>query len=316
MERYEKVKELILSKKTELSFTEEDVKLLIKLWDAYWKKKKGELRGDVAVLAGAVLWRYSSDNFLWQYDQKWIQKNLAELFQVRGKTIGSNASEIRDILKINYFDDRFCRKDVAAKNPYKQMAMLPSGMIVSREMAEEKGLPFAPMKKDKSDYYYEGCDWLDSGDEKKAVYYFKKALEMDDEYVEAWNGLGTVYWFDNFEKAKENIGKAYELTVKKFKGQWPLRLEWSILENRQYLRAIQYMGLVYWREGNTDLAMEKFKLLLKLNPNDNQGARYLVAAVYKGLKWEEYDDYQDTDKEEELLKEMNGKYGFWGGKDE
>ena len=310
-EGYNKVKELILSKKQELSFTEEDERLLIRLWDTYWKKKKGELRGDPAVLAGAVLWRYSSGNFLWEQDQKWRQMDLAEMLQVRGKTIGNNASEIAKVLKINYFDDRFCRKSVAGSNPLKSMGMLPNGLIIPRDIAEEKELLFVPMKKTKEDYYYDGCDWLDTGQEKKAVYCFKKALEMDEEYVEAWNGLGTVYWFDHFEKAKEYIQKAYDLTVKKFKNVWLCELPWSILENRQYLRAIHYMGLVYWREGNSDSAMEKFKLLLKLNPPDNSGARYLIAALYKQLTWEAYDDYQDTDEEEKLFQEMNEKFGFW-----
>lgn len=309
IERYNLVKELILSKRVELSLTEEDEKLLLKLWDAYWKKKKGDLRGDVTVLASAILWVYSSSNYLWEKDKKWTQKSLAELLDVRGKTIGNNATEIRDVLKIQLWDDRFCRKSIAQSNPMKSMVMLPSGFIVNRDLAQQKGLPFAPLQKDKTDYYYDSCDWLDNGNEKKAIYCFKKALEMDDGYVEAWNGLGTAYWFDHFEKGKECITKAYDLTAKKFKA-WPHELPWGILENRQYLRAIKYMGLVYWREGNTDLAMEKFKLLLKLNPNDNQGVRYLVASLYAGQKWEDVDE-EDMDKEEKLLKEMNEKYWFW-----
>ena len=168
------------------------------------------------------------------------------------------------------------------------------------------------MKKTKEDYYYEGCDWLDAGQEKKAIYCFKKALEMDGEYVEAWNGLGTAYWFAHFDKAKEYIQKTYDLTVKKFKGIWPLELSWGVLENRQYLRAIDFLGLALWREENNDSAMEKFKLLLQLNPNDNQGARFAVAALYKKLTWEEYEDYDgDMDKEMKLLMEMNAKYVFW-----
>ncbi len=316
IDRYSIVKEILFSQKNTLKFTEEDEKLVLKLWDAYWKKKKGDLRGDPSVLAASVLWRYSSDNYLWEYDKNWTQKKLAELLNVRGKTIGNNASEIMKILKINYFDDRFCRKSVAEKNPMKNMAVLPSGFILPREMAEEKGLPFAPLKKDKEDYYYDGCDWLESNNEKKAIYYFKKALEIDDEYVEAWNGLGIAYWFDNYGKAKEHILKAYDLTVKKFKRQWLNKLSWRILENRQYLRAIHYYGLVLWRDGKTEEAIEKFKLLLKLNPNDNQGARYLVAALYKGLAWEEMEEYEDNkDKEEKLLEEQNEKHQFWEWKE-
>ncbi len=308
-ERYNIISELLLGKKESLSYIEEDSKLILKLWDAYWKKKKGDLRGDPAVLAAAILWRYSSDNHLWEDDKRWTQKSLAELFNVRGKTIGNNASEIMKTLKIGYFDDRFCRKTVAENNPLKHMAILPNGLIMSREMAEDEGLAFAPLKKNKEDYYYDGCDWLESGNEKKAVYYFKKALEMDDEYVEAWNSLGTAYWEDNFDKAKGYFQKAYELTLKRFKGEWPKELNWGILENRQYLRSINGFGLTLWRERKDSEALEMFKLLLKLNPNDNQGARYLVADIYAGIKWGQVEEDQNT--EERILEEQNEKHKFW-----
>lgn len=310
-EKYTMVKGVLASQKSTLHFTEEDEKLILKLFDAYWKKRKGELRGDPAVLAASVLWRYSSDNHLWEYDKNWTQKSLAELFNVRGKTIGNTASEIRNLLKIDYFDDRFCRKSVAENNPMRSMAVLPNGFILPKEIALEKGLPFSPLKKDKADYYYDGCDWLEAGENKKAIYCFKKALEMDDEYVEAWNGLGTVYFLDNLDKAKEYFQKAYELTKKQFKNKWPKEINWGILENRQYLRSIQYLGLILWREEKNSEALELFRLLLKLNQNDNQGARYLVAAVYAGLTWEQMEEYEeDGEKEEKLLEEQNAKHKF------
>lgn len=199
----------------------------------------------------------------------------------------------------------------------KEMAVLPSGFILPKDAAIKEGLPFALFKKDKEDYYYDGMDYFDKGDEKKARYCFKKALEIDDEYVDAYNGMGTSYWFNNLKKSKEYFQKAYELTLKYFNNTWPEEINWGIIENRQYLRSIQYYGLALWREGNNEEAMELFKLLLKLNKYDNQGARYLVAALYAEIKWEQMDEYEnDRDKEERLLEEQNKKYNFWMCEDE
>ncbi|MFH1440191.1 MAG: DUF6398 domain-containing protein [Candidatus Woesearchaeota archaeon] len=310
-EKYQQVVDLLLSKKEFLSYTDEDNKLIVKLWDKYWKKRKGNLKSSSEVLAAAVLWQYSSNNFLWEYDKTWSQKSLAELFQVNPKTIGENSRQIKKLLKIDYFDDRFCRKDVADKNPFKEMAVLPSGFILSKDDAINQNLPFIPLKKSKEDYYYDGMDFLNQNNEKKAKYYFKKALEIDDEYIDAHNGMGTVYWWDNLNKAKEWYKKAYELTQKQFNHVWPEEIEWGILENRQYLRAIQYYGLALWREKKNEEAMKLFKLLLKLNKNDNQGSRYIIAALYAGIDWEKMENYEDWEKSEKLLEEQNKKHNFW-----
>ncbi len=310
--KYKKVLELVFSKKDLLEYAEEDSKLILKLWSAYWKKRNGKINSSPEVLAAAILWQHSSSNFFWEADKNWTQKGLAELFDVNPKTIGENSRQIRTVLKIKDFDHRYCRKDVSESNPINEFAMLQNGLIATKEMAISEGLAFAPLKKDKMDYYFDGMDFLDSSNQKKAIYYFKKALEMDDEFVDAYNGMGTAYWWDNLSKAKEWYQKAYEITQKHFKNQWPEELNWGILENRQYLRAIQYYGLALWREGNNERALELFKILLKLNRNDNQGARYLVATLYAGISWEKAEDYMnDNEKEEKLLEEQNNKHHFW-----
>jgi hypothetical protein len=86
-DKFKKVVDLLLNKKELLSYTEEDSKLLLKLWNAYWNKRKGNLRSSPEVLAAALLWEYSSDNYLWESDENWTQKKLAELFLVKGKPL-------------------------------------------------------------------------------------------------------------------------------------------------------------------------------------------------------------------------------------
>jgi tetratricopeptide (TPR) repeat protein len=305
--------EVLLSKTIEeLGVTEEDKKLLQKL-ALHYCKKKDISRMSPENVAGGILWQYSRMNGFWEGNKDWSLQNIAMLIQAKPKTIGNTAGDIVKTLKIEFCDERYCRKEVSDQDPFKQFAMLQSGFIIPRDTAEERGLPHIPLKKSKEDYYYDGCDCI-GGNDSAAIRLFKKALTLDDEYVEAYNGLGTVYFDKNPTKAREYFKKAYTLTVQHFKGKWPKELCWGILENRQYLRAIHYHGLVLWRDGNADEAMKLFKLLLQLNNNDNQGIRYLVAAIYEGISWDNLEE-GDLNKEEALFNRQNKIHKFytWNG---
>ncbi len=51
---------------------------------------------------------------------------------------------------------------------------------------------------------------------------------------------------------------------------------WAILETRPYMRARQGLAETLWRLKRQDEALEHYREMLRLNPNDNQGIRYLV----------------------------------------
>ena len=53
---------------------------------------------------------------------------------------------------------------------------------------------------------------------------------------------------------------------------------WGFLETRPYMRARQGLALTMLQLGEEDAAREHFRAMLKLNPNDNQGIRYLLLA--------------------------------------
>lgn len=54
------------------------------------------------------------------------------------------------------------------------------------------------------------------------------------------------------------------------------KLPWSDLDNRPFLRAYHCLGTWRMDQGLWDQAIEIFSRLLQVNPNDNQGARYLL----------------------------------------
>jgi len=90
------------------------------------------------------------------------------------------------------------------------------------------------------------------------------------------------------------------------------------MDNRAYMRAIQYRADLYADDGEKEKAIELYRLLLKMNPNDNQGARYTLSGLYAGISGEEINrmfdegnEKQNWDKLENLVAEQNGKHKFW-----
>ena len=51
---------------------------------------------------------------------------------------------------------------------------------------------------------------------------------------------------------------------------------WGFLETRPYMRARHGLSLALLKLGEEEAAMEHFRAMLKLNPGDNQGIRYLL----------------------------------------
>lgn len=55
-------------------------------------------------------------------------------------------------------------------------------------------------------------------------------------------------------------------------------IHWGFIENRPYLRGLANLALVLTEQRNWAEALAIHKQMLRLNPNDNQGVRYLVGA--------------------------------------
>lgn len=173
---------------------------------------------------------------------------------------------------------------------------------------------------DKNDLYYDALELLDEGKPgaQEALELLNRALEMDEDCVQTYIGFICVYGALEKKDEREKMTKiAYSKTLKKFP-EWPETMEWADLDNRAYMRAIQFMAELYWDYGQNEEAAELFRLLLKLNPGDNQGVRYEIAALYAGLSgddvnrmFDEGNAKQNWDELKDLVEEQNKKYKFW-----
>lgn len=75
---------------------------------------------------------------------------------------------------------------------------------------------------------------------------------------------------------------------------------WGILETRPYMRARQALADCLWECGERADAIDQLLGMLKLNPNDNQGVRYVLATWLLRVR--------DHDAAEELLQTYKNDY--------
>jgi hypothetical protein len=67
-------------------------------------------------------------------------------------------------------------------------------------------------------------------------------------------------------------------------------LPWGLIDNRPFLRCMHGAGLCAWRLGDVAAAKAVFSKMLWLNPSDNQGARFCLAAIKAGQTWQDMED--------------------------
>jgi tetratricopeptide (TPR) repeat protein len=138
-------------------------------------------------------------------------------------------------------------------------------------------------RSDKADALY-GAQQLmysawETGDPKRRIALARQALEISPDCADAYvllaghtsdlaeatrlNGLGV-------EAGMNALGpRAFEEDVGQF---------WGLLETRPYMRARLALAQCLWQAGDRDEAITHYRDMLRLNPGDNQGIRYILAS--------------------------------------
>lgn len=121
-------------------------------------------------------------------------------------------------------------------------------------------------------------DAWDANDRKRRVTLAKKALELSPFCADAYVVLA--------QETAKDLDEAIELyrqgveAGEKAIGKAAFRNDvghfWGLLETRPYMRARQGLAQTLWDKGLQDEAATHYRDMLRLNPNDNQGIRYLL----------------------------------------
>lgn len=130
---------------------------------------------------------------------------------------------------------------------------------------------------------------LQSGAMSEAEEAFLGVLAGDPQHADALNGLGTVYFQEKrLDDAWSLHEKAEKEALKFFKNKMPTHLDWNSPHDRSLIRSMHSLALVSYRRGDTKDAAQRFNDLLKLNPKDNTGTKFLLADIKKGRKrWDQ-----------------------------
>jgi len=130
---------------------------------------------------------------------------------------------------------------------------------------------------------YDGWELLGRGDMKGTRKVFREALKADASLADIHNGLASIAWVrGDLAEAGKEYRNAYEKARVSLGTEEPQAFSWwGELKTRPYMRARHGLGLVYWKQGRYDEALHEFTALLHLNPNDNQGVRFLIAPLYQ-----------------------------------
>jgi hypothetical protein len=148
-------------------------------------------------------------------------------------------------------------------------------------------LPGADPEDFDSDPIIEASELNEAGDRAGAREVLMNLLARDLRCLDAHAHLGNFEFDHQPAQALRHYDVGLSIGAfslgKKFDGV----LAWGLIDNRPFLRCMFGVGLCWWRLGKTRDAAAVFRKMLWLNPSDNQGARFNLAALEDGKTWEE-----------------------------
>jgi tetratricopeptide (TPR) repeat protein len=122
----------------------------------------------------------------------------------------------------------------------------------------------------------EGMEHWWAGDRRGAVRLFRRAIKLDPRHADAHNHLGIVSLEARKLKAAEEHFRAAIDGGERHLERDGAEVHWGFIENRPYLRGLANLALVLVQQKKWGEALAIHRQMLKLNPNDNQGVRWLV----------------------------------------
>jgi tetratricopeptide (TPR) repeat protein len=142
-----------------------------------------------------------------------------------------------------------------------------------------------------------GMECLWAGWDVAAEAYYREALRLDPEHADAYVHMANrLVDQDRVAEALPLYERGEAAALERIIGDpasYP-GMFWGDVDSRPFMRALHGKGLCLWRLSRADEARNVFAWMMELNPNDNQGVRFLLHDMDEGLSWEES---MDRDKE-------------------
>lgn len=155
---------------------------------------------------------------------------------------------------------------------------------VSFEILEDGGIFHHGDRYDEIvDEFEAAMDARDSGrlTDAKYVSTLKALVDRQPEFIDGHAHLG----FALMDQGKPKLAlqaclRGFEIGARVIPPEFSGVIEWGFLENRPFLRAAQGVVLCQLRLGQRREALALMEKMLRWNPNDNQGLRFIIGSEY------------------------------------
>jgi len=268
-------------------------------------------RGRLEIWASAVVYAIGQINFLFDksFEPYLTPDDICNYFNTKKSTVSSKAKTIRDLLKLEYYDEEFSTEKMVENNPFNNFVMTEEGIIVSKSMLfEEKSLldlleEQIGLDKEiiKETLVEDFIEKKENADEKEVENFIKVLTspisEEDDDSLQAISSVlddldhtpdaeDDIELFEDYVIDEDNPLETiedYQRAIDLFrstKGEEYFEENqgyfWGMLETRPFMMHLLEQSMLLWDAGQKDRAVSQLQYILKLNPNDNQGLRYVL----------------------------------------
>ncbi|MCC7554320.1 MAG: tetratricopeptide repeat protein [Methanobacteriaceae archaeon] len=291
-------------------------------------------RGKLEIWASGVVYALGQINFLFDdsFSPYLSADDICDYFGTKKSTVGDKAKRIREMFKMQHFDKEFSTSQMKDKGMVvmDNGFMIPESFLKEKEesninllslIAEQLGDDDKNLESFIKEEFLKGKNEKDTAmfldiistpmpeemayglfneifNEKSDSSFFDFDFEEDDielfeDYViDENNPLETIEDYDRaIELFKNTKGEEY---FEEYKGFF-----WGMHETRPFMTNLFTLSRMLWDENQKERAINQLKYCLELNPEDNQGVRYLLIDYLLELnKLDEVKDLLDFFDEE------------------
>ncbi|MFH0795893.1 MAG: tetratricopeptide repeat protein [Candidatus Omnitrophota bacterium] len=231
--------------------------------------------------------KYATLNFFLEHKEYRLEKALEKLAEIRGRLKEPKIKERRTTEKVTSDLTRFIRD--------KKFTSIDEANKYLKEMMNRHGgrvpvtLPGNALES-AQDIMYEAWD---QEDKQERVRLARKALAVFPDCADAYVLLAeeTATSLPEAKKLFQRCLEAGERTLGKEGFKEHAGHFWGVLETRPYMRARLGLAQTLWEMGEHEEAIRHYREMLRLNPNDNQGIRYIL--VYSLDRLSRYNELED-----------------------
>lgn len=152
------------------------------------------------------------------------------------------------------------------------------------------------------DRFFDIVELLGNGNQQESIFLLQRLVIKYPEFVDAWTHIGfahqdlghridcLAYFNTAVSLCKSSLPSDFDQKTHK--------ISWYEIDNRPFLRACHALGLEYQDFELYDEALELYRFILDVNPDDNQGVRGLVCECYLDLKqYNEFIAFYDSNRD-------------------